>query len=267
MPAPVLAVAVRSASRRGTAVRRRRRRAGDQRDAVSINLPSAPGSPRVTEARRCRSPGSQLVVAARSRRRLPAGCRCRPGCQDRAPGSPCRAGAGAGLPEEDLAVTACRRRETRPVRSGRGERGGLVPRPGPASGRPPGPRVACRRCAGVPLRRDMGAVICSGQVARAGFGPAGDLAGAWNGSWNGSPGIPALPVPSVRFSVLSVQLLRSVNGAVVMVRRRSTVRFRNGSPGHGKFSNYPTSGVERALETLLSPHSSESSHGTAVTPA
>ena len=35
----------------------------------------------------------------------------------------------------------------------------------------------------------------------------------------------------------SVQLARSVDGAVLMVRRRSTVRFRNGAPGHGQFSN------------------------------
>ena len=47
--------------------------------------------------------------------------------------------------------------------------------------------------------------------------------------------IPALPVLSVRFPVLSVLLVRSVDGAVVMVRRRSTVRFRNGAPGHGQF--------------------------------
>jgi hypothetical protein len=52
---------------------------------------------------------------------------------------------------------------------------------------------------------------------------------AWNGSCNGAPAIPALPVLSVRFAVLSVLLLRSVHGAVVMVRRRSTVRFRNGA--------------------------------------
>ena len=44
--------------------------------------------------------------------------------------------------------------------------------------------------------------------------------GAWNGSWNGSPGIPAPPVLSVRFPVLSVQLMRPVDEAVVMVRRR-----------------------------------------------
>ena len=51
-----------------------------------------------------------------------------------------------------------------------------------------------------------------------------------------------------------------------MVRRRSTVRFRNGAPGHWQFSNDQTSGVERAPETLLSSHSSESSHGTAGNP-
>jgi hypothetical protein len=91
--------------------------------------------------------------------------------------------------------------------------------------------------------------------------------GAWNGSWNGAAGILALPVLSVRLSVLSMQLMRPVDEAVVMVRRRSTVRFRNGAPGHGQFSNDPTSCMERALETLLSSHSSESSHGTAGTRA
>ena len=35
---------------------------------------------------------------------------------------------------------------------------------------------------------------------------------------------------SVRFTVSSVQLVRSVHEAVLMVRRRSTVRFRNGAP-------------------------------------
>jgi len=68
---------------------------------------------------------------------------------------------------------------------------------------------------------------CSRRVVWAGSGPAGGLAGAWNGS----PGIPVLPVPSVRFSALSVQLMRPADGAVVMVRRRSTVQFRNGAPG------------------------------------
>jgi hypothetical protein len=60
---------------------------------------------------------------------------------------------------------------------------------------------------------------------------------AWTGSWTGSPGIPAQPVLSVRFPVSSVQPVRSVHGSVLMVRRRSTVRFRNGAPGHGQFSN------------------------------
>ena len=62
--------------------------------------------------------------------------------------------------------------------------------------------------------------------------------GAWNGSWNGSPGIPVQPVLSVRFPVLSMQLMRPVDEAVVMVRRRSTVRFRNGAPGQSHNSNH-----------------------------
>ena len=63
---------------------------------------------------------------------------------------------------------------------------------------------------------------------------------AWTGSWTGSPGIPAPRVLPVRFSVSSVLPVRSVHGAVVMVRRRSTVRFRNGAQGHGQFSNDST---------------------------
>jgi len=38
----------------------------------------------------------------------------------------------------------------------------------------------------------------------------------WTGPWTGSPGIPVQPVPSVRFPVLSVQLMRTVDVAVVM---------------------------------------------------
>ena len=60
---------------------------------------------------------------------------------------------------------------------------------------------------------------------------------AWNGSWNGGPDNPLQRGLSVRFPVSSVLLVRSVDDAVVMARRRSTVRFRNGAPGHGKFSN------------------------------
>jgi hypothetical protein len=88
---------------------------------------------------------------------------------------------------------------------------------------------------------------------------------AWNGSWNGAAAIPAQPVLSVEQPVGSVQLARSVDEAVVMVRRRSTIRFRNGAPGQGQFSNYSTGGVERARETLFSSHCSDSSHCTART--
>ena len=49
--------------------------------------------------------------------------------------------------------------------------------------------------------------------------------------------IPAWPVLSVRFPVSSVQPARTAHGPVVMVRRRSTVRFRNGAPGRDSFSN------------------------------
>ena len=66
------------------------------------------------------------------------------------------------------------------------------------------------------------------------------LRSAWTGSWTGSPGIPALRVLPVRFSVSSVLPVRSVHGAVVMVRRRSTVRFRNGAQAHRRFSNKST---------------------------
>jgi hypothetical protein len=49
--------------------------------------------------------------------------------------------------------------------------------------------------------------------------------------------IPARPVLLVRFPVSSVQPARTVHGNVLMVRRRSTVRFRNGAPGRDSFSN------------------------------
>lgn len=87
---------------------------------------------------------------------------------------------------------------------------------------------------------------------------------AWNVSWNGGPDNPVQRVRSGRYPVSSVLLVRSVHDAVVMVRGRPTIRFRNGVPGHMQFSNYLTGGAERALETLLSSHRSESSHGTAL---
>jgi hypothetical protein len=105
-------------------------------------------------------------------------------------------------------------------------------------------------CDGVLLRRDTGAVICPRQVVQADRGPAGGLAGTWNGSWNGAPGIPALPVPSVRFPVLSVQLMRPVDEAMFMVRRRSTVRFRNGAPAQRDFSN-PSSLADFKIKRLI----------------
>jgi hypothetical protein len=46
-----------------------------------------------------------------------------------------------------------------------------------------------------------------------------------------------------------------------MVRRRSTVRFRNGAPVMSYFRTIRTSGVERVQETLFGFDSSESSHG------
>src|SRR6516225_16053 len=49
--------------------------------------------------------------------------------------------------------------------------------------------------------------------------------------------VPAHRELPVLRAVSSVLLVRTVNGAVLMVRRRSTVRFRNGAPGHEKFSN------------------------------
>ena len=65
-------------------------------------------------------------------------------------------------------------------------------------------------------------------------------------------------MPPVRLSVLSVQLMRPVDEAVVMVRSRSTVRFRNGAPGHRQFSNESNGVVERAPETLLGSHCTQS---------
>jgi hypothetical protein len=43
--------------------------------------------------------------------------------------------------------------------------------------------------------------------------------------------IPGRREPSERRAMLSVQLARTAHGSVLMVRRRSTVRFRNGAPG------------------------------------
>jgi hypothetical protein len=89
----------------------------------------------------------------------------------------------------------------------------------------------------------------------------GTLPGAaWHGSWHGAPGIPVQPVPSVRFPVSSMQPVRTVHGAVVMVRRRSTIRFRNGTPGRENFSNNPddrrgTSRRDAPWRSLLLSHS------------
>ena len=76
--------------------------------------------------------------------------------------------------------------------------------------------------------------------------------------------IPGRREPSERRAVLSVQLARLPHGSVLMVRRRSTVRFRNGAPGHGQFSNY--SNERRGTspgDALQLPLHSESSHCTA----
>jgi hypothetical protein len=54
--------------------------------------------------------------------------------------------------------------------------------------------------------------------------------------------------------------VRSVHGAVLMVGRRPTVRFRNGAPAHGQFSSESDECVERVRETLFG------SHGTAIAP-
>ena len=67
-----------------------------------------------------------------------------------------------------------------------------------------------------------------------------------------------------RRTVLSVQLARLPHGSVLMVRRRSTVRFRNGAPGHGHFSDH--SNERRGTspgDALQLPLHSESSHRTA----
>jgi hypothetical protein len=77
-------------------------------------------------------------------------------------------------------------------------------------------RGSGHRCVRSPGRR---ALLCPWDDARR---------RAWNGSWNGVAGIPVQSVLSVRFPVSSVLLVRSVHGALVMVSRRSTVRFRNG---------------------------------------
>ena len=88
---------------------------------------------------------------------------------------------------------------------------------------------------GGPCPAASAGIAVDGEVPAATFGDVhGPVpGGAWHGSWHGAPDIPAPSVPSVRFSVSSVLPVRAVDDAVVMVRRRSTVRFRNGAPGHG----------------------------------
>jgi hypothetical protein len=86
------------------------------------------------------------------------------------------------------------------------------PAPGPAWGRPgatfvPG-RVSGHRYDGRP--RPLRLVTFMGRCP----------GHAWHGPWHGAPDNPAPPVPSVRFPVLSVQLMGPVDGAVFMVRRR-----------------------------------------------
>jgi hypothetical protein len=49
--------------------------------------------------------------------------------------------------------------------------------------------------------------------------------------------IPGRREPSERRAMLSVQLARTAHGSVLMVRRRSTVRFRNGAPAQRAISN------------------------------
>jgi hypothetical protein len=103
------------------------------------------------------------------------------------------------------------------------------PRPGGApGGLAGGPRPAASRAP----RRDGSPGATLGDVHRSEPGGA-------RGTARGTARrvVPARPVLSVRFSVASVQPARSVDGDVLMVRRRPTVRFRNGAPGHEKISN------------------------------
>ena len=67
--------------------------------------------------------------------------------------------------------------------------------------------------------------------------------------------IPAWPVLSVRFPVSSVQPARTAHGPVVMVRRRSTVRFRNGAPGRTVFRTTRMISVARLVRDVCSSHS------------
>jgi hypothetical protein len=168
-------------------------------------------------------------------RRHPAGARSR----DESPtGAPMATGPAAGLsrgrrcsggrwPDDGRAVPALADRQVivRPRAAGTAPGSpawpGAVPRPEDGQRDPPCPgHVGGHRRPGVP-------------AATPGYGHGMLPAPAWTGSWTGSPGIPAPRVPSVRFSVSSVLPVRSVHGAVVMVRRRSTVRFRNGAPVQG----------------------------------
>jgi hypothetical protein len=135
-------------------------------------------------------------------------------------------GVMRGLHRADhgLFVTVCRRQLGGIVGSGRA-RAGLVGGPRPATS------------AGIADRESRLLAL---------FRPRDDARRrAWNGSWNGAPGIPVLPVLSVRFPVLSVLLVRPLSDAVVMVRRRSTVRFRNGAPAqrHNAGADPPSVGT------------------------
>src|ERR1022692_1050986 len=60
---------------------------------------------------------------------------------------------------------------------------------------------------------------------------AGRAGVPWTGSWTGCRAHWVRSVLSVHFLVQSVRPVRSGRGAVPMVRRSSTVRFRKGSPG------------------------------------
>src|SRR5436189_5961495 len=102
---------------------------------------------------------------------------------------------------------------------------------------------------GTPIRRYTGDLVKSRPAVSAGIAVTGVPAATLGDVHEPVPGgargtargtahriLPARPVLSVRFPEPSVQLARTVHGTVLMVRRRSTVRFRNGAPSSDAFS-------------------------------
>jgi hypothetical protein len=85
----------------------------------------------------------------------------------------------------------------------------------------------------------------------------------WTGAWTGCRGIPGTPSAVFAFAVSSVQLTCPLDRTVLMVRRRSTVRVRDGTSGHGQSSNVPDEQRGPSPGDAPQPRFSEGSHCTA----